>query len=460
MYCSNCGKQIEDRSKFCEYCGATVVMESRKAFCENCGNELNVGEKFCGNCGTKGRDDNATDSWTETGSAKKYIKLGNDYLDQGKFEKAIESFENAIIIDPNNADAYNNLGWVYNNELKKFAMAIKNYKKAIIINPNNVNAYSNLGIAYENAGNIDKALENHKKAASLGHMGSQKWLKNRQKKPWWKRTWIWVVVVLVVVVRLIVVSTDNGGSSSSRSGSSYSSGSVGGDSGSLKETANRSNVSSSPPVEVTASDLSSDFSSNQVAAEQRYNGKTLIVAGATVRSITPRSNSIVVKVSNGIEASFTLDHKDALSQLKSGQRIPQIKGVCTGYRYGNVILENCTLIFKSTSDKVRIVEQKKSKDSDGSYLNVQVKNISNENLASQTLQISVRYRKSDEDYEEEYYKELPREGFLPGQTVEYLFTSSDLYKQTRTSNVNSDILQSLSSYRGTPLSARIVDDRK
>ena len=47
---------------------------------------------------------------------------------------AVESFNKAIVIIPNYAEAYNNLGNAF-KELRQFTVAIKNYQKAISIKP-------------------------------------------------------------------------------------------------------------------------------------------------------------------------------------------------------------------------------------------------------------------------------------------------------------------------------------
>ncbi len=49
MFCSNCGKQINDDAKFCEYCGS--MQSPVSASCIKCGKTINYGAKFCEHCG-------------------------------------------------------------------------------------------------------------------------------------------------------------------------------------------------------------------------------------------------------------------------------------------------------------------------------------------------------------------------------------------------------------------------
>jgi predicted O-linked N-acetylglucosamine transferase (SPINDLY family) len=84
----------------------------------------------------------------------------------GKFNEAIDSYQRAIKINPEYAEAYNNLGNVYDiNE--KVDEAILNYKKAIKINANFVEAYSNLGHLLKEIGKVDEARNCENKLLSL-----------------------------------------------------------------------------------------------------------------------------------------------------------------------------------------------------------------------------------------------------------------------------------------------------
>ena len=46
--CPNCGKVLEDGTRFCETCGAQIPAN---AFCPSCGAENSAGSAFCETCG-------------------------------------------------------------------------------------------------------------------------------------------------------------------------------------------------------------------------------------------------------------------------------------------------------------------------------------------------------------------------------------------------------------------------
>ncbi len=54
MFCSNCGKQLQDNVKFCCYCGAAQAQPAVPAanICANCGRAYEENEAFCARCGT------------------------------------------------------------------------------------------------------------------------------------------------------------------------------------------------------------------------------------------------------------------------------------------------------------------------------------------------------------------------------------------------------------------------
>lgn len=75
------------------------------------------------------------------------------------WETAIESYDQAIKIDPTYSKALNNRGNAL-KELFHIDDAILSYDKAILMDPSYVEAYSNLGVLYRDINELNKALEN------------------------------------------------------------------------------------------------------------------------------------------------------------------------------------------------------------------------------------------------------------------------------------------------------------
>ena len=99
-------------------------------------------------------------------SATNWLKKGNDWHQKQDYDKAIECYENAIRLNPKDADAYNNMGNAYNNK-QDYDKAIEYYEKAIELNPKDADAYYNMGNAYNNKQDYDKAIEYYEKAIKL-----------------------------------------------------------------------------------------------------------------------------------------------------------------------------------------------------------------------------------------------------------------------------------------------------
>ena len=63
------------------------------------------------------------------------IEAGKFYFVNGKFDKAIEEFNKALKLNPNDPEIYYNLGLAYESK-SKLDEARKMYEKAVEINPN------------------------------------------------------------------------------------------------------------------------------------------------------------------------------------------------------------------------------------------------------------------------------------------------------------------------------------
>jgi len=100
--------------------------------------------------------------------ANVYCAIGFCYsIEFGLYNKAIESFKQAIRIEPDNAGAYTFLGIQY-VELGRYKEAIEPLKQAIrLSNYYIISAYDNLGFAYYKLGRYKDAIESSKQSIRI-----------------------------------------------------------------------------------------------------------------------------------------------------------------------------------------------------------------------------------------------------------------------------------------------------
>jgi tetratricopeptide (TPR) repeat protein len=96
-----------------------------------------------------------------------YLRLGNAYIKQGQYDKAIESYRKLLQLNPNNFVAYNRLGIAYSYS-GQFQLAIKNFNNAIQLKPDCAEAYNNRAIIHINQSQFVYGCDDARKACSMG----------------------------------------------------------------------------------------------------------------------------------------------------------------------------------------------------------------------------------------------------------------------------------------------------
>lgn len=99
-------------------------------------------------------------------SATSYYEKGNEYYEQGDYDKAIENYSMAIILNPNFLECYFNRALCYYNK-KNYDKAIEDYSRAAEIDPENSMIYNNRGDAHYRKQEFDSAIADYDKAISL-----------------------------------------------------------------------------------------------------------------------------------------------------------------------------------------------------------------------------------------------------------------------------------------------------
>ncbi|MFL5313199.1 MAG: tetratricopeptide repeat protein [Myxococcales bacterium] len=98
---------------------------------------------------------------------KSWIALGNEYFDSGQRTKAIEAYDKALKLQPNNADVLTDQAVMY-RELGQAEKAIANFQKASKVDPKHVRSMLNLGVLYaQDLKNYDKALESWQRVVAV-----------------------------------------------------------------------------------------------------------------------------------------------------------------------------------------------------------------------------------------------------------------------------------------------------
>jgi len=83
--------------------------------------------------------------------ADQLLKQGNHYLQQNKFETAIQKYQESLDIKPDNINVLFNLGVSY-LQSEQTDMAIGCFKQVVTLSPHHDQAHNNLGIAYKKLG--------------------------------------------------------------------------------------------------------------------------------------------------------------------------------------------------------------------------------------------------------------------------------------------------------------------
>jgi tetratricopeptide (TPR) repeat protein len=97
-----------------------------------------------------------------------YHQIGFCNEKLGDYMKAIENYKQVIRINPNNSDAYCNLGDIYGSlHLFKLEEARGAYEQSICIDPNNAGAYDGLGNVYLFLGLCKESVDAHKQAIRI-----------------------------------------------------------------------------------------------------------------------------------------------------------------------------------------------------------------------------------------------------------------------------------------------------
>jgi Tfp pilus assembly protein PilF len=96
-----------------------------------------------------------------------YLNRGLSYQRKQDYNNALLDYNKSIELDTSEGQTFFNRGVIYTDFLGKYDLGIKDFERALIKNPDNADAYINMGVAYYKSGKYDQAIEQYNKAEKL-----------------------------------------------------------------------------------------------------------------------------------------------------------------------------------------------------------------------------------------------------------------------------------------------------
>jgi hypothetical protein len=146
-FCPNCGTEISDKVKFCEYCGVKIDTFSLKR------DEKSIVEE-------------------NKESAKFWYNEGVNFTESKEYEKALEAYKKALTFDSKDPDIWNNKCYIL-NKLAKYDEAVLAGNEGVKLSPQDPEIWDNLCDAYIGCNNREKADECKKNINKIRNLGNQ-----------------------------------------------------------------------------------------------------------------------------------------------------------------------------------------------------------------------------------------------------------------------------------------------
>ncbi len=102
------------------------------------------------------------------------VSLGGAYMNLRRWDESLAALNEAVRLDPNRGDTYNTLGFLFDNT-RRFDEALAANKKAAELAPENAANFHNLGLTYMKLGRTSEAVEPLEKAVKMNPSYKNAW---------------------------------------------------------------------------------------------------------------------------------------------------------------------------------------------------------------------------------------------------------------------------------------------
>ncbi len=237
----------------------------------------------------------------------------------GCTQSALDEYDKAIRLEPNNSAGYFNRGIMYFN-LGQYQRAIQDYSQAIRLDPNKPGAYNNRANAYSSLGQYAESLKDLDEAIRIDpNLGIG----------YYNRGWTYVALGQYQEAGRDAAKAEHLG---------------------VDTTKLRARLEEIAAYTVDATALFNDYKSNELAAEQEYKGHEIEVTGVATkfqRDIVTGTPQLLFPMDkfdfSGVEANFPNDQASRLAQLTPGQRVT-VRCMVDRFAIITVILKECSIV--------------------------------------------------------------------------------------------------------------------
>jgi tetratricopeptide (TPR) repeat protein len=113
-------------------------------------------------------EQNSSDTWAWSFKANLLIKMK-------RYSQAVDSFDQLILLDGYNSQAYNDRALVLSGGMRQNDEALNSLETALKINPNDANFWFNKGMVLETMGRYSEALNSYRQSAALNPSLDKAW---------------------------------------------------------------------------------------------------------------------------------------------------------------------------------------------------------------------------------------------------------------------------------------------
>lgn len=96
-----------------------------------------------------------------------FYNRGNAYAQKAQYDLALQDYDQALRLNPNDEDVFYSRGFLYLDRLRDYDRAVQDYDQVLRLNPRRPQAFVGRGLAYAGKRQYDRAIQDYDQALRL-----------------------------------------------------------------------------------------------------------------------------------------------------------------------------------------------------------------------------------------------------------------------------------------------------